>query len=104
MDGRHYQLIDAPCDPKPVQARLPILIGGAGRRTLGVAARWADEWHTWDPPAKLAERTRLLDQRCTDIGRDPSTIRRLSGDRGVPLGLASDTLSWFWSEVVPMHR
>jgi F420-dependent oxidoreductase-like protein len=80
LDGRYYVLRDAPCDPKPVQRRLPILIGGGGeRRTLRIAARYADEWHAWGTPEQFAQKSRVLDQHCTDIGRDPSAIRRATG-------------------------
>ncbi|HET8662124.1 MAG TPA: TIGR03560 family F420-dependent LLM class oxidoreductase [Micromonosporaceae bacterium] len=78
--GEHYRLTDAPCDPKPVQSRLPILIGGGGeRRTLRIAARFADEWHAWGTAEELGHKNQVLDRHCADIGRDPSTIRRVGG-------------------------
>ncbi|MGZ4710815.1 MAG: LLM class flavin-dependent oxidoreductase, partial [Acidimicrobiales bacterium] len=64
------------CEPKPVQAHLPLLIGGKGDRMLGLTARLADEWNMWSLPATIAERSALLDRRCEDIGRDPSEIQR----------------------------
>jgi probable F420-dependent oxidoreductase len=40
--GRHYQVTDQTCDPQPVKAPVPILVGGGGRRVLGIGARLAD--------------------------------------------------------------
>jgi alkanesulfonate monooxygenase SsuD/methylene tetrahydromethanopterin reductase-like flavin-dependent oxidoreductase (luciferase family) len=74
--GRHYQVTDALCEPKPVQERLPLLVGGKGDRMLGLVARHADEWNMWGLPATLAERGAVLDRHCEKQGRDPATIRR----------------------------
>src|SRR3954447_19135901 len=39
--GKHFTLEAAHCDPKPIQAELPIWIGGGGeKRTLKIVARW----------------------------------------------------------------
>ncbi|MFF7635738.1 LLM class F420-dependent oxidoreductase [Kitasatospora sp. NPDC008050] len=44
--GEHYRLTDCPALPKPVQARVPVLVGGKGpRRTPALAARYADEFN-----------------------------------------------------------
>ncbi len=75
FEGRWFTLTDAVCEPKPVQARLPLLIGGRGDRMLGLVARWADEWNMWSTPSVLAERRHELHHRCDAIGRDPSAIR-----------------------------
>ena len=40
--GRHYQVTELDGVPKPIQAPVPILVGGGGRRVLAVAARHAD--------------------------------------------------------------
>ena len=149
LHGEYYRLTDAPCDPKPVQRRLPILIGGGGeRRTMRIAAQYADEWHAWGTPEGFAHKNTVLDRHCHDIGRDPSTIRRATGatvilsttattqhdaaaiagtppqvldtlatykatgadefivrdDRTMPLSVATDTLSVFWTEIANSLR
>ena len=74
--GRYYQLTDAPLAPKPVQAPLPLLIGGGGeQRTLRIAAKYADEWNVWGTPEILAAKGAILDRYCREIGRDPKSIR-----------------------------
>jgi F420-dependent oxidoreductase-like protein len=75
FSGRYYQLVDAPCQPAPAQGRLPLLIGGGGeRRTLPLAARYADHWNTWTTPEQLAHKTSVLTAQCEQIGRDPGEI------------------------------
>ena len=79
FSGRYYQLTNARCEPKPVQSRIPIVVGGRGpKRTLPAAARWADMWDMTGPenPAGWKAISDILDQRCADIGRDPADIRR----------------------------
>ena len=78
FDGRFYRMHDAICQPRPIQDRLPILIGGSGpRKTLPLVARYADLWNAYGTPAELAGRDVLLRERCADIGRDPTTIQRM---------------------------
>lgn len=74
-----YRLVDAPCDPKPLQPRLPLLVGGAGRGTMSVAARRADIWHAWADPAEFARKNAVLDGFCHDFGRRPGDLARASG-------------------------
>jgi probable F420-dependent oxidoreductase len=74
VDGDHYTVSEAVAWPKPVQDRLPILIGAKGDRMLGVVARHADAWNMWSDPEDLAERRSVLDARCEAIGRDPGEI------------------------------
>jgi F420-dependent oxidoreductase-like protein len=75
--GEHYNIVDAPLDPKPVQEKVPLLIGGGGRkRTLRTAAMHADEWNYWGMPDEIADLCGVLDAHCADVGRDPSDIQR----------------------------
>jgi F420-dependent oxidoreductase-like protein len=75
FEGEAYQVVDAPLSPKPVQDRLPLLIGGGGeQRTLRIAARLADEWNVWGTPEELAHKGAVLARRCAEIDRDPGEI------------------------------
>jgi alkanesulfonate monooxygenase SsuD/methylene tetrahydromethanopterin reductase-like flavin-dependent oxidoreductase (luciferase family) len=76
LDGEHYEVTEALNEPKPVQERLPILVGGKGDRMLRLVARQADEWNMWSLPPAIAERMEVLDRACERIERDPAEIRR----------------------------
>lgn len=78
FSGEHYRAVDASCLPEPVQGGLPIWIGGVGeRRTLPMAARYADGWNAaYIPPEEFGRLSAVLSDRCADIGRDPATIER----------------------------
>ena len=76
FDGEHITLREARLEPKPLQERLPIWVGGMGPRMLRIAARHADGWNVpfLTPEQFGAKRSELL-QRCEEVGRDPSTLR-----------------------------
>lgn len=76
--GRHYQLSNAPLEPKPVQRPYPeLMIGGGGERvTLRIVARHADHWNVWGGPRILAHKGAVLAEHCAAVGRDPKTITR----------------------------
>lgn len=77
LAGRHVTLRDAPFEPKPLQARLPLLIGGSGEKvTLHIAARWADVWNAWGTPETMRHKNAVLDRHCAALGRDPRSIAR----------------------------
>lgn len=76
FSGEHYQLTDAPMNPKPT-GPMPLLIGGGGeKRTLRIAARYADEWNVWSEPELFAQKVSVLEGHCADIERDPASIRK----------------------------
>ena len=73
--GAHFQVTDAPNQPAPVQTKVPLLVGGGGeKRTMRIAARYADEWNTWASPDVLEHKIGVLRRHCDDLGRDPSDI------------------------------
>jgi alkanesulfonate monooxygenase SsuD/methylene tetrahydromethanopterin reductase-like flavin-dependent oxidoreductase (luciferase family) len=75
--GRFYAMTDALSLPHPLQARLPILIGGSGReKTLRTTARHADLWNGYGEPARIAETSAVLRERCEEIGRPFESIER----------------------------
>lgn len=75
--GRYYTLEKATYRPRPVQQpRPPIWVGAGGRRTIRIAARRADAWHSFGSPTELSRNAALLDEEATRAGRDPSTILR----------------------------
>lgn len=74
--GEHYQLDDAPFQPKPVQEKMPIMIGGQRPRMMRLVAEYADIWSIDDGPDAMRESGEMLDRHCAEIGRDPAEIRR----------------------------
>lgn len=124
--GSRVSLADAQLRPVPVQQpRPPIWIGGSGRkRTLPLAARFADVWHT-NKRGSYDELSSLLDRLAEQAGRDPRSIRRAaslslsesldevraSAERLVGLGIDYIICSWpgqgkerveeFWMTIAP---
>lgn len=77
--GQYYQLHEAVNLPRPQRSGgPPILIGGNGpKRTLPLAAHYADEWNgVYIPPAVFAERSQRLDELLEGNGRNPQDVRR----------------------------
>jgi len=75
-DGEHYQVVDSPALPKPVQAPVPVIIGGNGpRRTPRLAARFAAEYNQSFPPKDqiVPQRDRVR-AACEELGRDPDEL------------------------------
>lgn len=61
-------------NPAPL-GRIPLLIGGDGRRILlRTAAQYADQWNTmaW----RFVDSSACLDEWCEKVGRDPASIER----------------------------
>ncbi|HID53204.1 MAG TPA: LLM class flavin-dependent oxidoreductase, partial [Anaerolineae bacterium] len=79
FSGQYYQLHEAINLPRPQRpGGPPLLIGGNGpKRTLPLAARYADEWNgVYIPPAVFAERCEMLDELLEEYGRNPQDVRR----------------------------
>jgi alkanesulfonate monooxygenase SsuD/methylene tetrahydromethanopterin reductase-like flavin-dependent oxidoreductase (luciferase family) len=74
--GSYYRATNLPAQPRPVQERLPILVGTASPRMARLAATWADEWNTWGDPDLAAQRLQVVLDACGRVGRDPATLRK----------------------------
>ena len=77
--GRHYQLRDALCAPKPVQHPPRIWIAGGGEKVmLRTVAKYADGWNILlrSSVATVKRKTDILRQHCDVLKRDFSTIEK----------------------------
>lgn len=86
--GRHYQLAETLCRPRPLQRpRPPILIGGGGeRKTLRLVARYADACNLFaSTPDVVAHKLDVLRRHCEHEGRDPAEIEKTILALGNPL-------------------
>ncbi|MFI5935339.1 LLM class F420-dependent oxidoreductase [Actinoplanes sp. NPDC051494] len=64
----------AELDPPPTR-RIPVLIGGGGeKKTLRLAAKHADIWHSYADAEALERKLRILGEHCAAAGRDPAGI------------------------------
>jgi F420-dependent oxidoreductase-like protein len=77
FEGTWFQVREARNEPRPLQAKVPIWVGGGGeKRTLRIAARYADGWNVpFVPPEEFARKRDVLHRHCDDVGRDPASIR-----------------------------
>lgn len=77
--GKHYQLDDAVCAPKPVQQPLKLWIGGAGeKKLLRMVAQYADGWNMifgYQLPA-VKQKLEALKRHCDAVKRDFDTIEK----------------------------
>jgi alkanesulfonate monooxygenase SsuD/methylene tetrahydromethanopterin reductase-like flavin-dependent oxidoreductase (luciferase family) len=78
--GEHYHAKRVRNDPPPIQARLPILIGGDGeRKTLHTVAKYADAWNTGGDLDFVRHKDEVLRRWCQEVGRDEAEIERTLG-------------------------
>ena len=74
-EGKHYKVVDAWCEPKP-DPMIPIIVGGGGKKTMRLAAQYADMWNLFHTNLEYyTERLDILKQHCDDLDRDISTLR-----------------------------
>lgn len=76
FEGQWYTLTEARNEPRPVQPKLPIWIGGSGeKRTLRIAAQYADGWNIpFVSPETFARKREVLGEHCAAVGRDAGEI------------------------------
>ncbi len=74
--GRHYEVVRANCDPKPLQQpRPPVWIGGGGEQvTLRIVAKHADYSNFGGTAEQWTHKRDVLRSHCAAVGRDPDEI------------------------------
>lgn len=83
--GKYFDIEELVCMPKPMQKPFPICIGGRGKRTLSLAARYANHIDIYGGMDRkdLEDRLGFIEKKCTEYGRDYESITKSWG-------------SWFW--------
>jgi len=75
FEGRVLRVPEAMCYPRPLQDHVPILVGGNGeRRTLRLAARYADACNIIGEADVVARKVGALRSHCEGAGRAPSSV------------------------------
>jgi len=78
--GGRYSFDHLRVAPRPVQAHLPIMVGGSGeRKTLRIVAQYADIWNVFGTPETVARKNDILKAHCDEVGRDETQIERTLG-------------------------
>jgi len=73
--GRVLDVPEALGYPRPLQEHVPLLVGGGGeRRTLRLAARYADLANVLGDTATVRRKAQVLREHCLDAGRDPRDV------------------------------
>jgi alkanesulfonate monooxygenase SsuD/methylene tetrahydromethanopterin reductase-like flavin-dependent oxidoreductase (luciferase family) len=78
--GQRYHTRAVRNEPPPIQARLPLLIGGGGEQvTLKLVARYADANNVGGGIEQVRRKEAVLLRHCESVGRDPAEIERTTG-------------------------
>ncbi len=76
FSGRRLSLPDTASYPRPLQAQVPLLVGGGGeKRTLRLAAQYADAANVQGDLATVRRKVEVLRAHMESVGRDPSVVR-----------------------------
>jgi F420-dependent oxidoreductase-like protein len=92
--GKHYQLDETLCRPRPVSAPRPrIMIGGGGeRKTLRLVAQYADSCNIFGGVDEVAHKVDVLRGHCETVRRDPAEIEVTAMFRDFADGATADDL------------
>jgi len=78
--GPHYRAKRTRNLPRPLQARLPICVGGGGEKvTLKLVAKYADMNNVGGGVEEVRHKEQVLLRHCEAIGRSPDEIERTTG-------------------------
>ena len=104
FEGRYYKIDRALNRPRPIRPGGPrIMVGGGGeKRTLKIAARFADITNWFGSLEEAAPKLAVLDRHCEAVGRDPSEILRTVAVPIVPVARESDKAKVL--EAIPAER
>lgn len=111
FEGKYYQVEGAICAPRPLQGTslpgsarngIPIWVAGGGeRKTLRIAAEFADYTNFDGTPDIFVEKTRILRDHCRDVGRDPAEIT-LTANYNVVIGSTeaevANRIEWMYEQ------
>jgi len=104
LDGEHYQVDGAICQPLPLQeGGIPLWIAGGGeKKTLRIAARYANYTNFAGSPEEFRRKSEILEAHCKDVGTDFGQIVR-SSNYNVIIGETEkdvqDKLAWVRSHL-----
>jgi alkanesulfonate monooxygenase SsuD/methylene tetrahydromethanopterin reductase-like flavin-dependent oxidoreductase (luciferase family) len=107
LAGKHYQVDGAIGRPLPLQdGGIPIWIAGGGeKKTLRIAAQYADYTNFDATPETFRRKSAVLAEHCRDVGRDFDSIVR-SGNYNVVIGATEkdvqDKLAWIRAHYEPL--
>jgi len=75
FEGRTITVPEAVCYPRPVQAHVPVMVGGGGeRKTLKLVAKYADACNVFGDAATVRHKVEVLQKHCAAVDRDPAEI------------------------------
>jgi alkanesulfonate monooxygenase SsuD/methylene tetrahydromethanopterin reductase-like flavin-dependent oxidoreductase (luciferase family) len=81
FDSANYHFDHIKHRPRPLQAHVPVIVGASGEKVgLRIAAKYADYWQISIDPgadATFVHKADVLASHCRDLGRDPSTVKRM---------------------------
>jgi len=75
FQGKVISVPEAVCYPRPLQQKVPIVVGGSGeKKTLRLVAQYADGCNLRGGPAAVRHKLSVLEAHCAAVGRDRSQI------------------------------
>jgi F420-dependent oxidoreductase-like protein len=75
FNGRLISVPEAMCYPRPLQEKVPILVGGSGEhRTLELVARYADACNLFGDARTVRHKLEVLERHCDRVGRSVDAI------------------------------
>jgi F420-dependent oxidoreductase-like protein len=76
FEGRTITVPEAVCYPRPLQERIPIMVGGSGeKKTLRLVARHADACNLFGDAATVRHKVEVLHRHCAEVDREPGAVR-----------------------------